>query len=213
MVKDRMPSPLGHALAGLAAAWAVDLVPSRRSPRTGPAKGSFFSRVGGWLTLACVGLAVLPDLDLASGAHRSFSHSIGAVMVVTIIAGAVTGWVTWRTGRRASSGLSIARVAAMCGLAYATHLLLDWMAVDTRPPLGLQALWPFSNEYYLSGVNLFPRTERRALLSAPTIRTNLIAFVRELAIMLPIVLLLWRVRVKTLARLAPEVSGRDHAPQ
>jgi hypothetical protein len=50
-------------------------------------------------------------------------------------------------------------------------------------------------------------------LSAAAFRTNLIAFVWEVAIMLPIVLLLWRVRVKTLARLAPEVPGRDHAPQ
>jgi inner membrane protein len=213
MVKDRMPSPLGHALAGLAAAWGSDLVPGRRSPRTAPANASFFSRSGGWLTVGCVGLAVLPDLDLASQSHRSFSHSIGAVIVVTIITGAVTGWVTRRTGHQTSSGLSIARVAAMCGLAYATHLLLDWLAVDMRSPFGLQALWPFSKEYYLSGANLFPRTERRALLSTSTFRTNLIAFVWELAIMLPIVVLLWRVRVKALARLAPEVSGRDHAPK
>jgi inner membrane protein len=210
MVKDRMPSPLGHALAGLAAAWGSDLVPNRHRPRSAP-DSSFFKRAGGWLTVGCVGLAVLPDLDLASQTHRSFSHSIGAVIVVTIIAGAVTGWVTRRTGHRTSSGLSIARVAAMCGLAYATHVLLDWLAVDTRPPLGLQALWPFSQEYFLSGANLFARTERRALLSTTTIRTNLTAFVSELAIMLPIVLLLWLVRVKALARLAPEVSGRDHA--
>jgi inner membrane protein len=156
---------------------------------------------------------MLPDLDLATPAHRSFSHSIGAVILVTIIAAAVTGWVTRRTGYRTSSGLSIARVAAMCGLAYATHVLLDWLAVDTRTPFGLQALWPFSKEYYLSGANLFPRTERRALLSAPTFRTNLIAFVWELALMLPIVVLLWRVRVKALAGFASEVPGRNHAAQ
>jgi inner membrane protein len=213
MVKDRMPSPLGHALAGLAAAWGSDLVPGRREPRTALSNASFFRRAGGWLTLACVGLAMLPDLDLATPAHRSFSHSIGAVILVTIIAAAVTGWVTRRTGYRTSSGLSIARVAAMCGLAYATHVLLDWLAVDTRAPFGLQALWPFSKEYYLSGANLFPRTERRAFLSTSTFRTNLIAFVWELAFMLPIVVLLWRVRVKALAGLASEVTGRNHAAQ
>jgi inner membrane protein len=208
-----MPSPLGHALAGLAAAWGSDLVPGRRTSRTAPTNASFFSRAGGWLTVGCVGLAVLPDLDLASQSHRSFSHSIGAVIVVTIVAGAVTGWVTRRTSHRTSSELTIARVAAMCGLAYASHLLLDWLAVDTRSPFGLQALWPFSEEYYLSGANLFPRTERRALLSTSTFHTNLIAFVWELAIMLPIIVLLWRVRVKALAGLAPEVSGRDHAAE
>src|SRR6476620_812452 len=142
MVKDRMPSPLGHALAGLAAAWGSDLVPGRRTPRTAPANASFFSRAGGWLTIACVGLAVLPDLDLASRAHRAFSHSVGAVIVVTISAAAVTVWVTRRTGHQTSlgsPGLSIVRVAIMCGLAYATHVLLDWLAVDQRAPLGLQA--------------------------------------------------------------------------
>src|SRR5262245_21098986 len=106
MVKDRMPSPLGHALAGLAAAWGSDLVPGRRKPRTAAPNASFFSRAGGWLTVACVGLAVLPDLDLATRTHRAISHSIGAVILVTIIAGAVTGWVTRRTGHRTSSGLS-----------------------------------------------------------------------------------------------------------
>src|SRR4029450_8202348 len=203
MVKDRMPSPLGRARGARAEGWGSDLVPGRRSPGTAPANASFFSRSGGWLTVGCIGLAVLPDLDLASESHRSFSHSIGAVIVVTIITGAVTGWVTRRTGHRTSSGLSIARVAAICGLAYATHLLLDWLAVDTRPPFGLQALWPFSNDYYLSGPNLFPRTERRALLSTSTFRTNLIAFVWELAIMLPIVVLLWRGRAKDLAPRGP----------
>ena len=154
--------------------------------------------------MICVGLAVLPDLDLAIGAHRSLSHSIGAVILVTIVSAAVTGWVT---------NLPVWRVAAMCGLAYATHLILDWLAVDMRPPFGLQAFWPFSNAWYISGVNLFPRTERRALLTLPTIRTDLIAMVWETAIMLPIVLLLWLVRVKALAGLAAQVPGGNHPPQ
>jgi inner membrane protein len=153
--------------------------------------------------------AVLPDLDLAFQAHRSLSHSVGAVVLVTIITAAVTAWVT---RRHAPERRSILRVGATCGLAYATHLVLDWLAIDTREPFGLQALWPFSQEWFISGANLFPRTERRAILSLPSIRTNLNALAWETAIMLPIVVLLWRIRVKTLAGLAAEVSGRDHAP-
>jgi inner membrane protein len=210
MVKDDMPSPVGHALAGLAAAWAADLVPGRRSPGTAPPTAPFISRAGGTLTLACVALAVLPDLDLAFQAHRSLSHSVGAVVLVTIIAAAVTAWVTRR--HAPERRLGILRVGATCGLAYATHLVLDWLAIDTREPFGLQALWPFSQEWFISGANLFPRTERRAILSLPSLRTNLNALAWETAIMLPIVVLLWRIRVKTLAGLAAEVSGRNHAP-
>jgi inner membrane protein len=210
MVKDGMPSPVGHALAGLAAAWAADLVPGRRSRCTAPSRAPFISRAGGTLTLACVALAVLPDLDLAFQAHRSLSHSVGAVVLVTIITAAVTAWVTRRHGSERRFG--ILRVSATCGLAYATHLVLDWLAIDTREPFGLQALWPFSQEWFISGANLFPRTERRAILSLPSIRTNLNALAWETAIMLPIVVLLWRIRVKTLAGLAAEVSRRDHAP-
>ncbi len=212
MVKDDMPSPLGHALGGLAAAWAADLVPGHHSRRMAPApsRAPFVSRAGGSLTLACVALAVLPDLDLAFQAHRSLSHSVGAVVLVTIIAAAVTAWVTRRHAPERRVG--ILRVAATCGLAYATHLLLDWLAVDMREPFGLQALWPFSQDWYISGANLFPRTERRSILTLPSIRTNLIALAWETAIMLPIVLLLWRVRVKTPAGLPAEVSGRNHAP-
>src|SRR6185503_3929636 len=33
MIRATMPSPIGHALAGLAAAWAVDLIPGHRGRR------------------------------------------------------------------------------------------------------------------------------------------------------------------------------------
>src|SRR4249919_2710235 len=75
-----MPSPIGHVLAGMAVALVADtLSPSLRSP------------VGfktGVVTLA--GLAALPDLDLLyPPMHRAFSHSVGCVVLVTIMGGVV----------------------------------------------------------------------------------------------------------------------------
>ena len=75
-----MPSPIGHALAGVAAAWAVDLVPGDRAWRTAPASAAWYLRAGDGLTLLCAGLGAAPDLDLAFVAHRTVTHSIGAVV-------------------------------------------------------------------------------------------------------------------------------------
>ena len=151
--------------------------------------------------LPVVGFAVLPDADLFFHFHRGITHSIGAVIAVGVVAAAVALSV-----RR-----PVWRVALMCAGAYATHLILDWMAVDTLPPYGIQAFWPFSARWLISGWDLFRQTERRHFLSASAIWINLEAIAQEIAILAPIVVVLWLVRVKALARLAPELSGRHHA--
>jgi hypothetical protein len=62
-------------------------------------------------------------------------------------------------------------------------------------------------------VDLFPRTERARPFSLPSIRTNLIAMAWEMALLLPVLVVLWLVRVKALAGLATEMSGGHHPPQ
>ena len=84
-----MPTSIGHALAGAAAAWSVDLVPGRRAWRTAPPTASWYRRAGNGLTLVCAALAAVPDADLLFRLHRTFSHSIGAVVLVGILAAAI----------------------------------------------------------------------------------------------------------------------------
>jgi membrane-bound metal-dependent hydrolase YbcI (DUF457 family) len=201
-----MPSPIGHALAGVAAAWSADLVPGDRAWRTAPQFASWYERAGNGLTLACVCLAVLPDLDLLMlpfkpETHRTVTHSVGAVLVVGLAAAAMAR----RVGR------PVTRVALMCAAAYATHLFLDWLGADGFPPFGLQIFWPFSDGWFISGWDLFPQTARRQLLSPAIIRLNALAIAQETAILVPILVALWLVRVKALAGLATELTGRDHA--
>jgi membrane-bound metal-dependent hydrolase YbcI (DUF457 family) len=198
-----MPSPIGHALAGLAVAWAADLVPGNRAWRAAPQGASWFRRAGNGLTLACVGLAAAPDLDHLFVAHRTITHSIGAVTAVGLVAAAFA----------ANAHRPIARIAAMCAAAYSTHLLLDWLGVDMYPPRGLQIAWPFSREWFISGLDVFRQTARQELLTPPIILKNFLAIVQEIAMLGPVVLALWLVRVKALAGLATEVTRRDHAPQ
>jgi len=182
-----MPSPIGHALAGTAVAWAADAVDGRQSsPR---------------FVATCALLAAAADVDLLLPRyHRSVTHSALAIVIVLIVAAAVTGRVNrWR-------------VALVCAAAYASHPLLDWLGADTLPPFGIQFLWPFVRTFFVSGLDLFAETERRHPFSGPTLLQNLRAAAQEVAIIGPIVVASWLVRVKALARFPPEMAGRDHAP-
>jgi len=203
-----VPSPIGHALGGAAVAWAADVVSARRRP----------ARVA----LLCGAVAMLPDLDLLLPVrHRTFTHSAGAVGIVMIIAAAVTAWVTRRARGRSSGPGTAARVvmpgtwtiAILCGSAYASHILFDWLGADNSPPFGVQAWWPFSHDWYLSGLNVFRVTERRHFLSAATLLINAKAIGQELLLLGALLLVVWLVREKTLPRFASEPTRRDHPPQ
>ena len=183
-----MPSPIGHALGGLAVAWVADLLPPRTSlasgegPAHGRPEGLHYKSV-----YLCVALAVLPDADLLLPiAHRTVTHSFAAVAAVAllmIVAGSVTGKVT-------------ARFAVACVAAYASHLLLDWLQIDRNPPSGIQLLWPFSSRWFISDFDLFRQTARQEFFTAPIIRQNAIAVAQECLILLPILALIAYARLR-----------------
>ncbi len=187
-----MPSPVGHGLAGLAAAWAADLLGG--TPRSAvapdpavrsvpPASGR---RSDLTLPVLCAVLGAAPDGDLLFGIHRTATHSVSAALLVTIVAGLVTGWVTRRTGRT----LPVVRTALTCGAAYTTHLLLDWLAVDPNAPSGIQLFWPFSDRWFISGLDWFPPTERSPLLAWRSLWVNVRAAVFESGCLLPVLAVL-----------------------
>ena len=125
-----MPSPVGHGLGGIAAAWP--LVPER-------------TRRAAAIVAA---VAIAPDLDLLVGTHRGASHSLGAAF----IAGAVMAIVARRDRLRWGCGV---------GVAWASHVLLDWLSNDTRPPVGIMALWPLNHDYYKAAIEIFPPVSRK----------------------------------------------------
>ncbi len=191
-----MPSPIGHALSGVAFAWTASLAEPRDS-----AGRTVSDR---WLPVY-VALAAAPDLDLlVHGAHRTATHSVTAMLLVTIVAAAVTGQVTRLRAARFGGqdpdraarfgAASRWRLALLCGISYGSHLLLDWLAADNYPPRGIQLLWPFSNRWFISDIDLFRQTARQEFLTAPIIRQNLIAVAQECLILLPILVLIWWAR-------------------
>lgn len=173
-----MPSPIGHLIAGAAIGKAI--TPRERA-----------------VIVACAILAVAPDLDLIlPETHRTGTHSFVAVALVTIVAIAVTGKVTGdRLGDRPRDCPRVRPlIVAALVLAFASHLLLDWLAVDPTPPHGIQLLWPFSSDWYISGLDIFRGTARRNLFTARTTWINATAIAQELAILGPIAWVTWRLR-------------------
>jgi membrane-bound metal-dependent hydrolase YbcI (DUF457 family) len=164
-----MPSPVGHAIGGLVAAFVVDSC-ARRPKLTMP------------VLLASAAIAVAPDLDILAGSHRTYTHSIGGVAIVAL--------VVWSILR-----LRVASLAAVAVLtaAYASHLLLDWLSKDTSPPSGLTVLWPLTSKYYESGLAVFGEISRRYWLPEEFIFGNVRAASWEVAVLTPVLFVAWAV--------------------
>jgi len=225
-----MPSPIGHALAGAAIAWSVSLrepgplsMMDARPPQTpGSMPEGTLSLVPrstegrspdplDAFTLLCAFLAAAPDLDLlVPYTHRAGTHSLLAVAFValsSIIVMTVTGRVTGSGRVESRQGVIAWRVVLACTAAYASHLFLDWLGADDTPPRGLQLLWPFSDRWFISDLDLFRGTARRDVFSALSMRTNALAVAQEIAILGPVALAAWLVRRRALAGRSRVGSG------
>jgi hypothetical protein len=170
-----MPSPVGHALAG----FAIGLVAN--APGQPATLG--LARPSLTVPLALATLAALPDADLlVPHFHRMATHSLGATALVIIFAAVVTGQVTSPIPWRFVLGL---------GAAHASHVLLDWLGADRFDPAGIQALWPLSRHFYISGWDVFPTTERRLLGNPQALIINARALFAEVVIVGPVVVASW----------------------
>lgn len=126
-------------------------------------------------------LGMLPDIDFLFGTHSTYTHSIGAAAIV--------GGIVFVLIRRGGT-FAIAAAAA-----YGSHVLLDWMGRDGTAPIGIMALWPFTNEFYLSDLRAFMAIDRRYWRDGFWTH-NIIAVAREIAILAPIAALVWWARVR-----------------
>jgi membrane-bound metal-dependent hydrolase YbcI (DUF457 family) len=130
----------------------------------------------------CAAAAVLPDLDFLWGRHNMETHSLGAAVLAGL---AVLAWTRGRDRR----------LAALVTLAWASHVLFDWLGSDDTPPLGVMALWPLTSKFYFAYAYVFEAISRRTWL--PNFWShNLWAVATELMVLGPLTLLaaLWRRR-------------------
>ena len=128
-----------------------------------------------------VGAALAPDVDLlfrfvdGRNHHNNETHSLGVALLVGI-AGAI-----------ALPLLRFARPYALAftaALAWASHTLLDYLNRDTSPPIGLMALWPWTDAHYKFPWPLFMDIGRT--LDATTVRHNLMAVAWEAFLLVPL---------------------------
>ncbi len=167
-----MPSPLGHALAAL----TVHTLTSRGH------SDLWDARRAAWVVTA----ALVPDLDLllrfvdGHNHHQGASHSLGAALLA-MLAAALAGHIAGRP--------RAARLAGAVGLAWASHVLLDWLGRDTRPPIGLLALWPWSLAYYKAPWPVFLDVGRA--LTWSTVTHNSVAMIWEACLLGPTLWLAW----------------------
>lgn len=185
-----MPTPLGHALAGLSLAWALRAMRARATPGPGAA-GLAIPAPGGKpagrrsairIAVFCVVLAAAPDLDILAGSHRTMSHSLGGAALAGVAAAPLAPWL----------GLSALHAGLLGGSAWGSHVVLDWLGKDSREPHGIMALWPFTRAFYTSGLDVFAEVSRRWWIPEQFILGNLQSVARELIVLGPVALVAWR---------------------
>jgi membrane-bound metal-dependent hydrolase YbcI (DUF457 family) len=171
-----MPSPVGHLVAGFAVAWAAEaLAPPRHTGLVGGAPDRSEGPALTPLVAVCGVLALAPDVDILWATHRAYTHSLGAVVLVACVAAAIAR----------ARGRTVVPFALACAAAWGSHVLLDWLGHDSSPPVGLMALWPFTDTYTYSGLDLFGDVSRRYWRPREFILGNAAAVLRELLILAP----------------------------
>ncbi len=130
-----MPSPIAHSLAGL----VVSRAQCKNAKRvTRPTV----------VALVAVVAANLPDADFLPGLltgdanrfHHTFTHSFGFLVAVMLATSLLA-----RASRSAPAFWT-----GLVAFGVASHLLLDFFTVDSRPPFGIPLFWPFSNRAFLA---------------------------------------------------------------
>jgi inner membrane protein len=171
-----MPSPLGHAIAGL----VVHVVASRPKDLLDWPRATLIA-----------GAALCPDLDLllrwvdGRNHHGGAMHGVG---FAALVAGAAAAFAFARRWPRPGMlGLAV-------GLAWSSHILLDYLNVDTHPPIGILALWPFSGAYYKFPWPIFLDIGRT--LEWRTVLHNALAAAWEAALLGPLLVWAWRSRTR-----------------
>lgn len=145
-----VPTPLGHGIAGLAVYIAGGGKLSRKPDRKSVV-----------LIALCITFGLAPDLDFfhwsdgslkVSGVfHHGVSHSIGFAFFA--------GFFSWSVAR--AMKITYANNAGLLAFAsYALHVVLDLFGHDFYPVngIGLPALWPFTDQYFI--VALMPGVNR-----------------------------------------------------
>jgi inner membrane protein len=179
-----MATPLGHSLAG----YIISRLPGRTQTP---------DRVSRLLLCICMANAAdvdfLPGILMGSPAmyHQGITHSLGFMLLVSLGVSAVCR--LW--------GKSFVTIFSLSSMAYLSHLAMDFLGTDTRPPYGIPLFWPISDAHFMSPVPLFWGVRHAGTTATSTLEWfgalfhsyNLAAIALEIGILLPFALVgQWR---------------------
>lgn len=176
-----MPTSVGHAFAGVLINEISDFNPGH----------SFWKSL--WMAIL---LANLADLDFIPGIlsgnpnkyHHAYTHSLGATLLV---GGFFSLYYLFKYKQFKkpfiySTGL------------YASHLILDFLTLDSSAPYGIPLFWPLSDRYYTSPVILFTDIHKAsnttAFFKSLFVAHNGWAIFRECLILGPVILLFYTIK-------------------
>jgi len=167
-----MALPIAHAAAGYLVHRATRGDGPTRGDTSARRRFSGSSPFSDWRRAALFMLiGNLPDFDFIVGFvagypglfHRGISHTVVAAIAFGVAVGA---WCQWQGRAR------FVPTALAFGTGYLSHLVLDAVTIDHRPPFGGQFFWPFSSEYFLSPVTIFSEILIDGRTRADFIRTT-----------------------------------------
>ena len=177
-----MSSPFGHSLAG----YLVSVYESKSLRVKNVKKLLFYFFI-----------ANVPDLDFIPGIlmgtpnlfHHGISHSLGAGILFSCVLAAILS----------KKSDNFKKEFLICFGLYGSHIFLDYLSVDGRPPLGIPIFWPLSNEYFIFPCSLFPSIKHSELDYATIAEFlndafsihNFYVFLVELTIYIPIIIILY----------------------
>ena len=178
-----MSSPIGHSFAGyIINAYSI------RSLKIQDIKTLFL----------CIFIANAPDLDFVPGLlfgkpnlfHHGISHSIGMGAIFSLLLASLLNiGDTEKLNKDFFLFFSL----------YCSHLLLDYISYDGRPPIGIPIFWPLSNEYFIFKYPILPPVAHSGLTHATIAQFfngvfsihNLYVVLMEFAVSLPLLLIVW----------------------
>jgi len=183
-----MPSPVAHMLSGL----LIASVPA-----------AINKKVNFKYYIFAAFMAACSDLDMVLVfigvdyfyAHRTFTHSLILVFIVTFLLWGVCITVRKLLSRTFHVPYIVIGICLIC------HIGMDLLTVDEYGPQGLMLFWPLSNTFFYPDIPLFDSVmdKHGSILD---ISLLLLIAVKEISIVFFIGLLLW-LFVFTTKRLAP----------
>lgn len=178
-----MSSPFGHSLAGY-----IITAYESKTLRVQNVKTLMFYLF----------VANAPDLDFVPGIimgkpnlfHHGISHSLGAAVLCSCLIAAV---LKYKGSKNLKKGF------LLCFSLYCSHLFLDYISIDGRPPFGIPLFWPLSHDYFILPNPILPPIMHSELdhatigqfLDGVFSFHNLYVAFLEFFIMTPFILIVW----------------------